>query len=116
MIIEDKVILLVEDNPSDVKLTQVALKQSNLANKLVVARDGVEALDYLFGTGAYSGRNAARLPAVTLLDLKMPRLDGLEVLREWIGRKPALLSILEATGFERKWDGSVYLFEKTDSL
>lgn len=81
MAVEEKVILLVEDNPADVKLTQVALKQSNIANELIVARDGVEALDYLFGTGPYSGREKQKLPVVTLLDLKMPRIDGLEVLQ-----------------------------------
>ncbi len=81
MTIEAKTILLVEDNPADVKLTQVALKQSNIANQMVVAKDGVEALDYLFGMGIYSGRDLRILPAVVLLDLKMPRLDGMEVLR-----------------------------------
>lgn len=81
MTVEEKVILLVEDNPADVKLTQVALKHANIANELVVVSDGVEALDYLFGTGSYKGRNIQKLPAVTLLDLKMPRMDGLEVLK-----------------------------------
>lgn len=81
MAVEGRAILLVEDNPADVKLTRVALKQANISNELVVACDGVEALDYLFGTGSYSGRDTHKLPAVTLLDLKMPRVDGLEVLR-----------------------------------
>ena len=77
----EKVILLVEDNPKDVALTQRALKKNNIANEVVVASDGAEALDYLFGTGAYAGRDISVLPQVILLDLKMPKVDGLEVLR-----------------------------------
>jgi CheY-like chemotaxis protein len=76
-----KVILLVEDNPSDEKLTVRAFSKSNIANEIVVARDGVEALDYLFGTGKYAGRDTSKTPAVILLDLSLPRIDGLEVLR-----------------------------------
>jgi two-component system, response regulator len=76
-----KIILLVEDNPDDEELTRMALQHSNVANELVVARDGVEALDYLFGTGAHAGGPLPELPAVILLDLKLPRVDGLEVLR-----------------------------------
>jgi two-component system response regulator len=72
-------ILLVEDNPDDVELTLRAFRKSNIANEIVVARDGVEALDYLFGTGAHSGRTPT-LPQVVLLDLKLPRIDGLNVL------------------------------------
>jgi len=75
-----KVILLVEDNPDDVKLTQRALKKNNILNEVVVVQDGVEALDYLFGTGAYQGRDTNIKPQVVLLDLKMPRMDGLEAL------------------------------------
>ncbi len=75
-----KVILLVEDNPDDVQLTLRALKKSKIANDIVIAQDGVEALDYLFATGKYTGRDITILPQVVLLDLKMPRLDGLEVL------------------------------------
>jgi two-component system response regulator len=77
----EKVILLVEDNPDDIELTLRALRKSNIANKVVVARDGVEALDYLFGTGAYAGRDTDDQPQVVLLDLKLPRVDGLEVLK-----------------------------------
>lgn len=74
-------ILLVEDNPDDEALTLRALRKNNFANPVVVARDGVEALDYLFGTGSYAERDVSVLPQVVLLDLKVPRLDGLEVLR-----------------------------------
>lgn len=77
----DKVILLVEDNPDDEALTLRALQKNNISNEVVVARDGAEALDYLFATGAHRGRDPRNLPTVTLLDLKLPKIDGLEVLR-----------------------------------
>jgi two-component system response regulator len=76
-----KPILLVEDNPDDVKLTMRALKKNNILNEIVVAQDGVEALDYLFGTGKFDGRDTNIKPQVVLLDLKMPKMDGIEVLR-----------------------------------
>ena len=76
-----KVILLVEDNPDDEELTLRALKKNHIQNEVVVARDGVEALDYLLGTGAHTGRDLTHLPEVVLLDLKLPKVDGLEVLR-----------------------------------
>ena len=77
----DKVILLVEDNDDDVQLTMRALKQHNITNEVVVARDGAEALDWLFGTGAHEDRDLSELPTVVLLDLKLPKVDGFEVLK-----------------------------------
>jgi CheY-like chemotaxis protein len=77
----DKFILLVEDNADDEALSVRALKKNGVLNEVVVARDGVEATDFLFGTGTYAERGLRDLPAVVLLDLKLPRMDGLEVLR-----------------------------------
>jgi two-component system response regulator len=74
-------ILLVEDNARDEVLTLRALKQNNIANEVVVTRDGVEALEYLFGTGAYAGRDLTEMPKMILLDLKLPKVDGLQVLQ-----------------------------------
>lgn len=78
---QHRVILLVEDNPSDVDLTRRALRQARITNELVVASDGQEALELLFGTGAHAGAPAPLQPAVILLDLKLPKVDGLEVLQ-----------------------------------
>jgi len=77
----NKTILLVEDNLDDVELTLRALKKNNIKNEVKVVYDGAEALDYLFGEGIYSGRDITNMPAVILLDLKLPKVDGLEVLR-----------------------------------
>jgi two-component system response regulator len=76
-----KTILLVEDNPDDEALTRRALKKNKIGNEVVVAHDGAEALDYLFGTGTYEGRDISCMPHLVLLDLKLPKVDGLEVLR-----------------------------------
>ncbi len=76
----EKMILLVEDNPDDEALTMRALKASKLANEIVITRDGNEALEFLFGTGQYEGRDLSLMPAVVLLDLKLPKVSGLEVL------------------------------------
>ncbi len=76
-----RIILLVEDNPDDVELTLRALKHHNIKNEIIVVRDGAEALDYLFASGAYAERSTCPMPAVVILDLKLPKVDGLEVLQ-----------------------------------
>ncbi|GMQ88052.1 MAG: response regulator [Gammaproteobacteria bacterium] len=84
---ERKTILLVEDNPDDEALTLRALKRNNILNEVIVAHDGAEALDYLFARGLYSDRDRSKLPEVVLLDLKLPKVDGLEVLRQIRGNE-----------------------------
>jgi two-component system, response regulator len=79
--LNERYMLLVEDNPDDEELTIVALNENNIGNPVVVVRDGAEALDYLFGTGRYADAKTRQLPVVVLLDLKLPKVDGLEVLR-----------------------------------
>lgn len=78
---ENKHVLMAEDNPDDEELTLRALKKSNIPLEVKVTHDGVETLDYLFGTGAYAGRDVSIMPILVLLDLKLPKIDGLEVLR-----------------------------------
>jgi len=77
----DKVILLVEDNPDDQELALLAFKEANITSKIIACSDGEEALDYLFGTGAYADRDTRIMPEVMLLDLKLPKVDGFEVLK-----------------------------------
>jgi CheY-like chemotaxis protein len=79
---DNKIILLVEDNPDDQELTLLAFERSNIANEVIVVRDGAEALDYLFGTGSYAHRDVTVMPTVILLDLKLPKVSGLEVLKK----------------------------------
>jgi CheY-like chemotaxis protein len=81
MFMNRDLILLVEDNPDDEALTLRALKKNNILNPVVIAHDGVEAMDFLFGTGMYEGRDVKERPTVILLDLKLPKVDGLEVLK-----------------------------------
>jgi two-component system response regulator len=77
----EKMILLVEDNPDDEELTLRALRQAKVANDIVVARDGAEAIEFVFGEGRHAGRDTSKMPAVILLDLKLPKLSGLDVLQ-----------------------------------
>jgi CheY-like chemotaxis protein len=91
-------ILLVEDNPDDVKLTMRALEKNRIVNEVDVASDGVEALEYLFGVGKFAGRDTNIMPQVILLDLKMPRMDGLQVLERIRGHeKTKLLPVVVLT-------------------
>ena len=100
-----KVILLVEDNPDDEALTLRAFAKSNISNAVVVAHDGVEALDYLFGSGAYAGRDLRIQPQVILLDLKLPKLDGLDVLRQLrADDRTALLPVVILTSSKEEQD------------
>jgi CheY-like chemotaxis protein len=101
----NKIILLVEDNADDESLTLRALKKSNVLNEVVVARDGVEALDYLFASGEYAGRDQEKDPAVVLLDLKLPKVSGLEVLQEMRSRPSTkLLPVVVLTSSKEDQD------------
>ena len=102
---KEKIILLVEDNPDDEALTLYALEASRVGNPVVVARNGVQALDYLFGSGEYAGRDPRDLPEVVLLDLKLPKIDGLEVLRRIrADRRTALLPVVILTSSAEEED------------
>jgi two-component system response regulator len=103
--VKDKVILLVEDNPDDEALTLRALKRSNIANNVVVARDGAEALDYLFATGAHTGSATSDPPQIIFLDLKLPKVDGLEVLRRLrADKRTKLLPVVILTSSKEEQD------------
>lgn len=100
-----KYILLVEDNSNDEMLTLHALKSNHIANRVVVVRDGAEALDYLFAAGAYSGRDLKDLPTVMLLDLKLPKMDGIEVLKRLRASEPTkLLPVVILTSSREEQD------------
>jgi two-component system response regulator len=102
---KDKIILLVEDNPDDVQLTLRSLRKNNILNEVIVARDGAEALDYLFGRGAYAGRDVNCLPVVVLLDIKLPKIDGIEVLRQMRrDKRTKLLPVVILTSSKEEGD------------
>jgi len=102
---QDKTILLVEDNPNDIELTKRALTKANILNTLVIAEDGAEALDYLFYTGKYAGRSPCTQPQVILLDLKLPRVDGLEVLKQLRNcKQTSLLPVVILTSSKEESD------------
>ncbi|QID18047.1 response regulator [Nitrogeniibacter mangrovi] len=101
----ERPILLVEDNPDDEALTLRAFSKNTIPNPVIVARDGVEALDYLFGTGSHEGRDTSVMPAVVLLDLKLPRIDGLEVLKRIrANERTSLLPVVVLTTSKEQQD------------
>jgi len=101
----EKSILLVEDNPDDVELTMMALKENNIANRIDVVTDGAEALDYLFCAGKYEERDKGAMPAVILLDLRLPKLDGMEVLKRIrANERTSLLPVVILTSSKEEKD------------
>lgn len=101
----NKWILLVEDNPDDEELTRRAIRKNNILNDLVVARDGAEALDFLLGTGSHTGRDTGNMPTIVLLDLKLPKIDGLEVLhRMRADERSALVPVVILTSSREEQD------------
>jgi two-component system, response regulator len=101
----NRTILLVEDNPDDAKLTLRAFKRSNMLNPVVVARDGIEALDFLFARGSYAGRAGEPMPTLTILDLKLPKLDGLGVLKAIRGdERTRLIPVVVLTSSKEEQD------------
>lgn len=102
---KNKTILLVEDNPDDELLALRALKKNNILNPVIIARDGEEALDYFFARGKFTGRNTKENPVVVLLDLKLPKIDGLEVLRQIRSHEPTrLIPIVALTSSSEETD------------
>jgi two-component system response regulator len=101
----DSTILLVEDNPNDIELTLIALRKWHIANDIVVVRDGIEALDYLCATGTYANRDPAMLPQLVLLDLRLPKVSGLEVLQQLRARERTQdLPVIVFTSSADEWD------------
>ncbi len=115
--------MLVDDNPDDVDLTLRALQKNNILNEVLVARDGAEALDYLFGAGSYSGRDPSIMPQLILLDLKLPKIDGLELLRRLrADERTKLLPVVILTSSKEekdlingyKWGANSYIQKPVD--
>jgi two-component system response regulator len=105
MSVKKKIILLIEDNPDDELLTLRAMRKNKIANEIVVLRDGAEALDYIFGIGAYEGQNIAESPQVILLDLNLPKIGGLDVLKRIRGdQRTALYPVVVLTSSKEEKD------------
>jgi CheY-like chemotaxis protein len=101
----EKIILLIEDNPDDEELIRIALQENHIVSQLIVVHSGAEALDYLFGTGTYTGRGLGRMPHLILLDLKLPKVHGLEVLRQLrADKRTTLLPVVILTSSNEEKD------------